>query len=345
MDSLAIYLEDLEARIEEEEERRLYEAWRAFADGTGQQEPFAAPRRRPAPPRVEWPQVNMNDALTDDGQMLLREFKMCSDLLAGGSGSLMSVRANYGVGILPTVLGAEVFVMPRTADCQPNARPLPGAGEAACRLMEGPPPPLTGGWGESVFRIGEKIREIRARYPKIGRWVRVDHPDCQGPMDLCELLWGSGLFEALYDEPERVHAFLSWLTEFYTRFMEAWFSMMPNEDGYHCYFGRLHKGRITVRDDSAMNLSPAMFEEFIFPYDNRLLRRFTGMVHFCGRGDHYIARLSELENLYAVDLSQPHLNDMEQILRNTVDKGINLHTGPGDYLGRAAGHNLRRLSV
>ena len=80
-----------------------------------------------------------------------------------------------------------------------------------------------------------------------------------------------------------------------------------------------------IRNDSAMNLSPAFYEEFSVPYDARLLEHFNGgMVHFCGRGDHYIEALCNLPMLYGVNLSQPHYNDMEKIYRNTVDKGIPL---------------------
>ena len=83
-----------------------------------------------------------------------------------------------------------------------------------------------------------------------------------------------------------------------------------------------------LRDDSAMNLSPEMFDEFIAPYDERLLTTFAndkgegGGIHFCGRGDHYIERASRIKGLRAINMSQPHLNDMEVIFANTVDKGI-----------------------
>ena len=80
-----------------------------------------------------------------------------------------------------------------------------------------------------------------------------------------------------------------------------------------------------LRDDSAMNLSPAMFDEFIKPYDGRLLAEFGGgAIHFCGRGDHFIENLSTIEGVHAVNLSQPECNDMETIYRHTVDKGIQI---------------------
>ena len=80
-----------------------------------------------------------------------------------------------------------------------------------------------------------------------------------------------------------------------------------------------------LRDDSAMNLSPAMFDEFVRPYDQRLLDEFGGgAIHFCGKGDHYIDRLPQMDGVYAVHMSQPEYNDMERMLAHTVDAGINL---------------------
>ena len=74
-----------------------------------------------------------------------------------------------------------------------------------------------------------------------------------------------------------------------------------------------------------MNFSPEMFDTFIRPYDARLLAEFGGgAIHFCGRGDHYIESASTMPGLTAIQLSQPPYNDMEQIYRNTVDKGIAL---------------------
>jgi uroporphyrinogen-III decarboxylase len=74
-----------------------------------------------------------------------------------------------------------------------------------------------------------------------------------------------------------------------------------------------------------MNLSPEFYEEFAMPYDAKLLEHFGGgAMHFCGRGDHYIELLCSQPKLYSVNLSQPHLNDMEKIYRNTVDKGVKL---------------------
>jgi uroporphyrinogen-III decarboxylase len=147
----------------------------------------------------------------------------------------------------------------------------------------------------------------------------------QGPMDICELLWGSGLFVALIETPDLVTQALELVTETYIQFMRAWTRLVPFEGDYAVHWSLLHKGHIMLRDDSAMNLSPRMFDRFIQPYDARLLREFSGgALHFCGRGDHYIQSASEIPGLTAINLSQPEYNDMERIFAHTVDKGIAL---------------------
>ncbi len=42
--------------------------------------------------------------------------------------------------------------------------------------------------------MGERYAEIARQYPKIGRTVSIYHPDMQGPMDICEVVWGGTIF-------------------------------------------------------------------------------------------------------------------------------------------------------
>ena len=98
---------------------------------------------------------------------------------------------------------------------------------------------------------------------------------------------------------------------------------MPGDADQH--WSMMHGGHIMLRDDSAMNLSPEMFSEFIAPRNQRLLDTFGGGAeHFCGRGEHFISRMGALRTMHAVAMSQPDWNDMETIYRHTVDRGIKL---------------------
>lgn len=105
--------------------------------------------------------------------------------------------------------------------------------------------------------------------------------------------------------------------------MKEWQKIWEYNGKYSVHWGMLYKGCIMIRNDSMMNLSPSTYEEFIMPYDQKLFDTFGGgAMHFCGRGDHYIDRVSGLKGLYAVNMSQPGYNNLEKFFKNTVQKGI-----------------------
>lgn len=334
------YIEDIERRLDEKQEQAIYDAWAEFAMGRNTDAPFTPPVRTPVDSELAWKHVNVNDALEDMDLMLLSQLERCHVALTTPSNMPMIMRANYGVGNIASMFGARRFVMAYEKDTLPNVFPM---GEAAVkRILNMPAPGMEAGNCPQIFAMAERFAEIREKYPKIARFVRIDHPDAQGPMDNCELIWGSGIFYALYDAPETVHGLLRRITDVMAAFLDRWYALTPSDDGMVSYFGRLAPGGIVVRDDSAMNLSPEFFDGFIRPYDGELLEHFGGgIVHFCGRGDHFVERLAQIPGLNGVDLSQPHLNNMDRVFAALPDRGINLYTAQGDY--SICGHEGRRI--
>lgn len=238
-----------------------------------------------APALVGWPDVPVNDAIAD----------------------------------------SELFIMPAEMNTLPTAIPVRGGVDGVKAILDRSAPDLRAGLGGRVFEMAERYMSIFERYPAIGRRVHLYHPGLQGPMDVCELLWGSSLFVDVIDRPDIVHALLNLITETYIRFMREWDRLAPASSQYAVHWSLLHAGHVMLRDDSAMNFSPAMFREFILPYDQRLLDELGGgAIHFCGKGDHYIEQMSTLRGLTAINMSQTEYNDMETIYRHTIDKGIAL---------------------
>ena len=317
-------LDDIEARIDPETEEDYIGQWRDFLYDRFDGEIFMPVRKKLSKPMTEIPVIdNINDALESCENMLRHQLAGVSNALAGKRGNLC-VRANYGTGILSSLFGAEIFVMPRHTNTLPTTRAFNDT-ELIREKVEAGIPDLMTGFGKNVFEFGEFCAEVFEKYPKIKKYVTVYHPDLQGPLDICELLWGGEIFYAMYDEPELVHAMLRLVTDTYTEFIEKWFKMYPPSEEMNLHWGFLwHRGAIMLRNDSAMNLQPDFYREFAAPYDGELLKKYGGAVHFCGRGDHYIGILSELPGLYGVQMSQPQFNDMEIIFQNTVDKGIKL---------------------
>ncbi len=318
------HLEDLEQSLDPAQEQELLAQWQAFTDGTFRGDIFRPARNLRVQPTAPWPEVRINQTLDNEDTMLLSQYSGCAGTLAAGNGSLPCVRSNYGTGILPSLFGAELFVMDDVYNTLPTTRSLSGMDAIEALVAQGVPD-LNTGLGQKVFDTGRRFAAIARRYPKIGKFVHIYHPDLQGPMDVAELLWGSSIFLDLFDRPDLVHALLNLVTDTYIRFMQAWEAIVPPSAGHAAHWGFMHAGRIMLRDDSAMNFSPEMYDTFIRPYDAKLLKEFGGgAVHFCGRGEHYIASCCAMEGLHSINLSQPAYNDMEKIYQNTVDKGIKL---------------------
>lgn len=340
------YLTDLENRIEPEIEEELTASWKQFLDGEVKTGTFSPKRSKPSIPKLEWPEVRINEALEDFDKMAIQQYKLCSDYLAKGSGQMMGVRCNYGSSILPSLFGPELFIMDDEFNTLPTSKPLERGKETIRKLIEKGVPELKEGLGAKTFEMGRRFVEIGRKYPKVGEFTSIYHPDLQGPMDVVEVLWGSQLFIDIIDEPQLVKDFLSLITDSYIAFMKEWNKIvMPYKiDGCSVHWSFMQKGNIMLRDDSAMNFSPEVFEEFILPYNQRLLHEFDGGgMHFCGRGEHFVPLAVKMDKLYAINMSQPQYNNMESIYQNTVDKGIYILALSGSAVeeANANGRNLK----
>lgn len=314
-------LNDIEERIDVEVEEDFLNQWRKFYNGQCKDEIFYPRRKKVSKPKMDILGVNINDAINDHDLMLQYEFNNVS-LNLGTPYNVLCVRANYGTGILSSLFGAEVFVMPYEMKTLPTTRAINDTMKIR-EIVEKGVPDLKSGFGHKVFEMGEVYKEVMKDYPKISKYVHVYHPDLQGPLDICELLWGGGMFYAMYDDEELVHDMLSLITDTYIRFMDKWFEMYHYEDNINAHWTCMFKGKVLLRNDSAMNISGEFYKEFAMPYDAKILEYYDGgIVHFCGKGVHYIEYMSTIPKLYGINLSQPHYNDMEKIYKNTVDKGL-----------------------
>ena len=327
-------LEDIENRIDPETEEDFVDQWRDFLFDRFEGDLFVPNRKKLSNPGVKIAAVeNINDAIEDYDLMLRAQLESVSAALNKRSRGIC-IRANYGTGILSSVFGAEIFHMPRANNTLPTTRSVNDTEWIRAKVEEGMPD-LMNGFGKNVFEFGELCAEVFEKYPKIKKYVTVFHPDLQGPLDICELLWGGEMFYAMYDEPELVHAMLDLITDTYIAFMDKWNKLFPPNEDINPHWNSLYyRGRALIRNDSAMNLSPDLYREFAAPYDGKLLARYGGAVHFCGRGDHYIPILSQLPGLSGINMSQPHLNDMESIYQNTVDKGLKILAFKPDVAAR-----------
>lgn len=335
------YLEDLEARIDADEEIRLEQEWLRFVDGQCREEIFT-PGRKKSEPTISWPHIMINDALKSYDLMILQQLALCSENLRKGNGELLSIRSNYGTGIIPTMLGAEIFYMPYETDTLPASRPFAGGKEKLFRVMAEYKPDYKKGFARNVFEMAERYQEMIQNYPKITRFLHCYNPDLQGPLALTEMTWGSDLYVSMYEDEEQVEEALDFFTDVYIDFTKKWKNYYPDFDKEHAVeWGLLHRGGTIIRNDAAMNISGDMYAEFVRPRDQRIIDEFGGCIHFCGTGQHYIEKVSEIRGISGINMSQPECNDMEIIYRNTVDKGLIIIGMPEKEVIRARGEGRR----
>lgn len=337
-------LEDLERRIDPEVEEDLTRQWLDFVEGKCSSNVFVPKRKKTSKPVVDWPKVFVNDTLDNDDLLLLQQYEMCSKILEKGSGELMSIRANFGTGVIPSLFGTEKFIMPYETDTLPAVKPLAGRMEDIKKIVVKGVPDLfqENTFGKKVFEVTEKFGEVGQKYSNIGKYVHVYHPDTQGPLAIADILWGSDIYVDMFDEPELVEDMLNLATETYIKYTHEWYKLVkPFSSEYSVHWGMLIKGHVLIRDDACMNISPDMVSEYAIPYDQRILNEFNGGgIHFCGKGDHYINLMSQLKGISCINMSEPELNNMDKIYANTVDKGINIIGLKKEEVERASSEKL-----
>ena len=181
---------------------------------------------------------------------------------------------------------------------------------------------------ETLKYYHEKLRE----YPSCYKAIQISIPDLEGPINTAEQLWGSDIYYAFYDEPQLLHKLFGKITDtmldiYYLFRRYSTDRLLPVSSTQHFY---QIPGNILIRDDSSIIVSPELYEEFIMPYDAKLLAKIGGgSIHFCGDGAHLISKMTEIKGIMGLDFGQPWYMDIGSIYANCREKKIALtHLSP-----------------
>lgn len=263
----------------------------------------------------DWPQYPMDEIQSDMEAMLVSELAHIYAACLVKDDSLPSIRANYGTGILPSLFGCEIMRFDHGA--LPAALPLHDTGRIRAHVAAGMPD-LRGGLGGRVLDTVAFYVKALAPYPKLREWMTIDLADTQGPLDAAEIIWGSEIFLAMYEEPELVHDFLSLVTDTLAAFMRAHQTI----DGISFTNPPSMLGRVCIREDATVMISGEMYETFCKPYAQRLLDEFGGCIHWCGDGKAWWRSLIRLRNLTAVNPYQGQFYDPVELHHACRDAGV-----------------------
>jgi hypothetical protein len=155
-------------------------------------------------------------------------------------------------------------------------------------------------------------REKLAQFPLCAKAIQVSLPDLQGPFDNAEFLWGSSIYYAFGDCPELLCKLLSRLVDVTLQLHDAYkpFTYDRLDPTANTQHGYVMPGRLLLRDDSCLILSPRVYAEMVQPHDVRLLREVgLGGIHFCGNGQHMVETMSAPDVVKCLDFGQFYMMD------------------------------------
>jgi len=208
------------------------------------------------------------------------------------------IRANYGVGTLPSAFGLKSHIVDGN---MPWVEAV-SKDEIKEIISKGVPDYKTG-FGQKLIETYEFYRETLSKYPKCQNVIRLFHPDFQGPLDVAHLIYGSDIYIDMYEDPDLVHDLLQLVTDTYIDRMKKIKPYLNDEiDGFNFHWGHLYPGRILLRNDSAVNLSADMYKEFSKQYDDIIYDAFgAASMHFCGRADQWVFDMAKSDNILGIN--------------------------------------------
>jgi hypothetical protein len=223
----------------------------------------------------DWPRYPQTEEFLDPEKMLWNQLVTARTAASVRDDRMMCIRANYGPGIIPSMLGATVQVDDTTTWTEPCH------GSCAIReMIDRGVPDLLQGYGSKVLQTEAFFRDILCEYG-LAPYVHVYQCNNQGIFDIAYLLWGQEIYFAMYDEPELVHGLLDLITRTTIALVRAQKEILgePNDEMYHMFYWV--PGGVRVVDDVTMNLSPDTYDEFCRPYNERLFAAFGGgYIHY-----------------------------------------------------------------
>jgi hypothetical protein len=268
-----------------------------------------------------------HEAFADPAKMLVNELVGSGMVWGSGSPSIVNsvllrddfplqIRANYGIGIMASLFGAEIQVV---EDNMPWVQPI-GPARLEQALAHGVPD-LDCGLLPRALETMAAYREALAPYPKCAQAIRITQTDLQGPFDIAAQLWGGEIFMAFNDRPEFLRELLDLIGEAYVQVCRKVASASTAQAGADCIY--LHfticRGGCLLKDDSSIMLSPRTYAGFIRPANERVLEALGGGgIHWCGSGQHWRPEFVATRGLRCIDWGDPEKLDLpawEGVLR------------------------------
>lgn len=264
------------------------------------------------PERDQYPVYNLKEQFFDKEKMWAEQLWSVIAQVRGGSDAQLSLRANLGTGLVPTIFGLEQLVF---EDKMPWLKEHLSKEEI-----------INFEFPDDLSQAGLMplaIEYINFFQEKLKGRAQVYVSDTQGPFDIAHLVRGDEIFTDFYDDPDFVHHLLRLSTRAYIECTKA-MKVANREELSSGYHGFLYMGRGGVRacEDTSTLLSPSCLREFVVPYLEEALRPFGGgWVHFCGHNPHLLDLVIDIDEVRGINLGNPEMYDYEEVMTKLLARG------------------------
>ena len=222
---------------------------------------------------VDWPVYSYGEVFKYPEKMLLDELLPIYESAIIKDDRVNVIRANYGVGIIPSLFGLEVV---QKGNELPWVKPLESIEEVKEIIKKGVPD-FKKGLADRVNSTQDFYKNILNNYSNLKRSIHVGLLDNQGPFNLAGIMLGDNLYIYLYNNKDVIKELLQLLTEVYIEFSQVQKKLINEPFDTHYYFGcRLPSG-VKISEDYGLAISPDMYKEFCIPYNEKVAEAFGGI--------------------------------------------------------------------
>ena len=240
----------------------------------------------------------------------------------------LQIRSNHGIGIIASMFGMKTKIF---NDMLPYVIPIQDKEEIK-KIVKRGIPDFKKGLGKGVYDTHQFYREKLKEYPKCTKGIKITHPDMQGPFDIAHQIIGFDIFLMLHDERNLIHELLELITQTYIqyrKFIEDHYHLNDKADEEMIYIhGDICYGKVVIKDDTPqVSLSPKMYQEFAWQYNQQIFDEFKGTYHCCGSiNDHIYKLLDQNKNVKGINYGNPENHNIKDIYKKNKGKKRAIYT-------------------
>lgn len=243
----------------------------------------------------EWPTFNFEEIFHDQEKMLLNELRQVYLGAKLKDDRLYGIRANYGTGIIASMFGCPTHTF---EDSLPVGTAIP-RNEIEKILSNGIPDKNSGLMGK-VWDTVAYFQEMLLPYPKLSQAIGSQCFDIQGPFDNASIIWGSEIYLAILDQPEKICQLMDLISDTIILMVQELrridgFSLVEHDGAWNFL------GGVCVRNDSSVNLSGEHYETLVKPFDDKIISKWGGWIHFCGKAHQWWKKQLDIQGLKGIN--------------------------------------------